>query len=495
MKKKILFYLNADFTHFAIAYFLQKKYDCDLYAIVDITNKPKKFFETQKLVNFKKIWYYHDNIQANKESTISYLEEIERKYEINLWKLAINERIFYRFFDFHRFSRNEILSIMEQSAKLFEKIFHEVNPDFIIAEAPVLHHTELLYQMSGKIGIDNLILSMPKLAGKSMISRYIDKFDGINDLENIKIKNRTIQELQSYLKKRVPDKAWKNYWDKQTNSSSSVKSKIEYITSPNEHEKTHYTYFGRTKFNVALFTAKNAIKKKQRESFIKNNLKDSVNLKTPFIYFPMSVDMERNLLIDSPLYTNQPEIIRIIAKSLPINYELYVKENPAQASREWRSPAEYNEILKIPNVTMIQPTVLGRELIQNCSLVVSIAGASSLEAAFYQKPSIVFGKVIHSNLPSVFQVEDLNKLPQLILHALKTEVKVSDLDKFIELYDKNTIEFDMIEFLNRFNHRFYFDAGLFDVNIDESKLKEFLDEHENYFSELISGYVQKLNSK
>ena len=77
MKKKILFYLNADFTHFAIAYFLQKKYDCDLYAIVDITNKPKKFFETQKLVNFKKSWYYHDNIQANKEPNIFYLEEIE----------------------------------------------------------------------------------------------------------------------------------------------------------------------------------------------------------------------------------------------------------------------------------------------------------------------------------------------------------------------------------------------------------------------------------
>ena len=71
MTKKVLFYINANFTHFAIAYFLQKKYDCDLYAIVDITNKPKKFFETQKLVNFKKIWYYHDNIQANKESNIS----------------------------------------------------------------------------------------------------------------------------------------------------------------------------------------------------------------------------------------------------------------------------------------------------------------------------------------------------------------------------------------------------------------------------------------
>ena len=108
--------------------------------------------------------------------------------------------------------------------------------------------------------------------------------------------------------------------------------------------------------------------------------------------------MERNLLIDSAMYTNQIEIIRIIAKSLPINYRLYVKESPAQASREWRSKKEYKEIQNIPNVTLIQPTVLGRELIENSSLVISIAGTSSLEATFHQKPSIIFGNVIYNSI-------------------------------------------------------------------------------------------------
>ena len=32
-----------------------------------------------------------------------------------------------------------------------------------------------------------------------------------------------------------------------------------------------------------------------------------------------------------------------------------------------------------------------------------------------------------------------------------------------------------------------------DVNIDESELKEFLDEHGNYFSELISKYIKKID--
>ena len=54
MKNKVLFYLDADFTHFSIAYFSQQKLDnCELYAIIDITNKPKNFFLNQKLFNFK----------------------------------------------------------------------------------------------------------------------------------------------------------------------------------------------------------------------------------------------------------------------------------------------------------------------------------------------------------------------------------------------------------------------------------------------------------
>ena len=47
-KPKILFWLNADFSNFAIAYFLQKKINADFYAIIDVTKKPKKFFEQQK---------------------------------------------------------------------------------------------------------------------------------------------------------------------------------------------------------------------------------------------------------------------------------------------------------------------------------------------------------------------------------------------------------------------------------------------------------------
>ena len=122
MSKKILFWFGSDFTHYCLAYYLQKSLNAEFYSVVDITNKPKTFFKDQKLIDFKKTWFYHDHISPkNKSPDLEYLKKIESKYDLNLWKLIMNERIFYNFYNFHNFSYDEVLSIVEQSCKLFEK--------------------------------------------------------------------------------------------------------------------------------------------------------------------------------------------------------------------------------------------------------------------------------------------------------------------------------------------------------------------------------------
>ena len=169
MKDKILFWFGVDFTHFCMSYYLQKMHDAEFYAIVDITNKPKKFFQEQKLVPFKKVWYFHDHIKSDKKPDLEYLSSFEKKYNIDLWKLAINERIFYRFFDFHKFTSDEILSIGEHACKLFESVLDEVKPDFIVTKEPVLHHLEIFYELCRARGIKVLMLSIPKIGFRCMI--------------------------------------------------------------------------------------------------------------------------------------------------------------------------------------------------------------------------------------------------------------------------------------------------------------------------------------
>ena len=96
MKKKILFWIESGTMNiFGLAKYLQNDINAEFFAIYDVTDKPKKFFQEQKLVNFQKSWFYHDFIQKKAANPdLNYLKEFEKKYGINLLKLALNERIF-----------------------------------------------------------------------------------------------------------------------------------------------------------------------------------------------------------------------------------------------------------------------------------------------------------------------------------------------------------------------------------------------------------------
>ena len=91
MSKKILFFLDLFTLHFGLANYLQKNTDHELYALVDITDKPKSFFQNQKIVNFKKTWYYHDSINSKQKTNSDYLDDAGKKYELNLKQLISNE--------------------------------------------------------------------------------------------------------------------------------------------------------------------------------------------------------------------------------------------------------------------------------------------------------------------------------------------------------------------------------------------------------------------
>ena len=176
-----------------------------------------------------------------------------------------------------------------------------------------------------------------------------------------------------------------------------------------------------------------------RESFMEKNLVNQNKFSTPYVYFPMSVDMERNVLIDAPFYTNQIEIIRIIAKSLPVDYRLLVKENPSQISREWRSTSDYKKIMSIPNVTLVHPNVLGSDLIKNSSLVISLAGSSPLEATFYKKPAIIFGDVIYSLIPTIVKVNELEKTREV-----QDSLNSVAVDSILSILRENRLEAELL---------------------------------------------------
>ena len=492
MSSKILFWISGALTTFCLANSLQKKTNSDFYAIIDTYDKPKSFFQNQQIVKFQKQWFYHDYFQNLDKPDLEYLSEFEKKYDVNLWELVINERIFYRFNNTHKFSDDEILSILEHECKLFDEILSEIKPDFLIMFESTLHQHELLYKMCKKIGVKLLIFNQPNIS-RCIISEIPRKLDIEINLSEIPSSNKSFQELREYRKSFDTFNEIKNYKNKFKSSNSQlIKSFFKFILSKNENVETHYTHIGRTKFNVLKDEFSKKFKRKYRNSFIKNNLEREINSGEKFVYFPLSVDEERNLLIAAPYYTNQIEIIRNIAKSLPIGYKLYVKENPAQSIRYWRSISEYKQILEIPNVRLFHPSVPAEILFEKCSLVLTIGGSSGLDAAFYEKPSIVFSDLGYSILPSVQTLNSLNDLPKIIRKSLQVKVNNNDLEKYMTILEKNSIKFNLVDFENRYNDFFYYSGFLASVDISESKMNEFLKSTESLLEELISEYLLRI---
>ena len=96
-KPRVLFWINVFHLQYALAYHLQSQLNADFFGLIDIVSKPKKFFQTQNLVEFQKIWFYHDHIKKiDQKPDLDYLNNFEKTHGINLWESALNERFFYK---------------------------------------------------------------------------------------------------------------------------------------------------------------------------------------------------------------------------------------------------------------------------------------------------------------------------------------------------------------------------------------------------------------
>lgn len=494
MKQKIIFWLNTDITMFSIAKAIQGKYDADFFAIIDVPNKPKKFFQHQQLVKFKKIWFYHDHIKSSSIPDLKYLQTFEEKYDLNLWTLASNERILYEYNEFYNFSNDEVLSILEQECKLFENVINEIKPDFVIMFNTNLHHEELFYLVCKKNSVSPLLLVDTRLANRYAISSIPDNLDffpqSLEGKGNVKTFEELITMRESFDMQRMVTHAESRFIK---SKSQMIKALLKFIFNyDNSNRKTHYTYYGRTKLKVVTKSLINYLRQAYRKHFINTNFIRTVE-DDKLIFFALQTYPERTILLTAPFYTIGLDfILNNVAKSLPVGFTLCVKEHPAQQSRDWRSTSLYKKLMKIPNVKMVHPSANSQEFIQKSALVMSISSTSCFEAAFYQKPSIIFADTNFSFLSNVLRVKSFEELPSAIKHCLGKRVNPQELGEYLEITLKNTFDFNFYDYTYDFSDRFQYGSFFLDADFPESGVASFLDGKREITDKLAREFIQKI---
>jgi len=492
MSKKILFWLDMEWIHFGIAKFLSDKYDCDSYAIIDTDTVATTFYKEQKLINFQKVWYYRDYIKKiNNNHDIEYLNNFENKYKINLWQVAYAERSFLKYNLYYKFNYDEILSILENECKLFEEVLNEIEPDYLIIKLTDTHQSNLIHQLCKAKNIPILMMGPTRFAYHFNINEDYDKIDGFE--EHKPSKERTLEELQEYLKSFYTLNQTKRFESKLKKSRyKQIKKYFHFlIKTGNKKYQNTYADYGRTPLKA--ITQFLFFKKWYRKNFIDKKFQKYSNKDQPFVYYPLQSEPERTLLLGAPFYTDQLALISRLAKALPADMKLYVKEHGAMSILGWREISYYKKILDMPNVILLHPSVNYEDLMKNCSILATIRGTSGIEAAFYGKPSMIFADVSYSGLPSVQRVRNFSELPKIIKKMRDTKVDVSMLNKYVDHVEKNTFQINLFDLYTHLHEYFFDEFNFINGHISPSKMNSFLEEHRPEFEQLASEHIKSIN--
>jgi len=140
---------------------------------------------------------------------------------------------------------------------------------------------------------------------------------------------------------------------------------------------------------------------------------------TPYIFFPLHTEPEIATAVYAPYHQNQIEVIRNIAQSIPITWQVIVKDHPR--SLGLRTTRYYRKLLDIPNVRLINPYIPSYDVIEHCRAVVTITGWVGFEAVVSQKPVVTLSECSFNALPDTMVVKNhcYRELPEDISRAMR----------------------------------------------------------------------------
>jgi hypothetical protein len=137
-----------------------------------------------------------------------------------------------------------------------------------------------------------------------------------------------------------------------------------------------------------------------------------------YIYYPLQLQPEAPLDNMAYLYNNQFEVARLIARCIPGDYTLVVKEHPGMLGR--RGPKAYRKLKATPNVTVVNVDESTNRVLERASMVIGPGSTTMVEAAFLGIPAIQLGDHHFTELlPNVKKADGYDNLAALVHRQLE----------------------------------------------------------------------------
>ena len=310
----------------------------------------------------------------------------------------------YRYLD-------EILEITKPRLVFFYAIAGA--PAFLLAQMCVKRGITVKHYVSARLGSRALIDTDP--LGRFFIVRDVLKAERDEKITLEHLADNAHEALQTFRDRPSPPEYESNNAKKLKEASifrafaSAMKLTAAFALKRLRRRNITPTSVARTWFEVKL-----AIKR----SRYKENSFASIPPGYRVVFFPLHVDPEASTMVLAPWHTNQLAVIEQLAKSIPADAVLAVKEHKWMIGR--RPDDFYRRLSALPRVVLVDPFSSGLWWIQNSDLTVVITGTSAWEAMRLGKPALVVGDSPYLTVgEGVVHEPCLNNLPQAIQTAFQ----------------------------------------------------------------------------
>ena len=126
----------------------------------------------------------------------------------------------------------------------------------------------------------------------------------------------------------------------------------------------------------------------------------SVDLNQKYIYVPLHNQPEMSTSALGGKFRDQALLIEALARDLPQDWKIFVKENPRQGSYA-RGPMFFHRLKRIPTVEIMPSNANTHALSKNAQFVASVTGTVGWEAIRQGTPAMVFGAAWYGSLEGV----------------------------------------------------------------------------------------------
>lgn len=369
----------------------------------------------------------------------AYLGWLEKEYGLpNLWPYLAVDRIIMHGsgvreypYDTPPYTHEEMLRLLQVHAKAIIEFLETERPEAVYLPVIGALGTMLLYHIAKKKGIFVLVGAETRLNRGYILSE---------DYRTVSFAQARFEELRRTRAHSPRADAATTYLDDFRSKPHSYLYMMK--KAPESPRRTALKWFSPVRFSRAfawycrlvwrfLTTRQqrdysesrplgfllDGIRRKLRMLRGYDDLYDVPSWDEPFAYYPLHFEPEIATLLLGSFWTDQINLIRQIARSLPVGHSLYVKDHPVMLG--YRPRWYYQQLKKIPNVKLLPPDVNSFELIRHSKLVTTISGTAGWEAVIFGKPVITFGDVYYNALSTVTRCSDIEQLPALVQREIQ----------------------------------------------------------------------------